>query len=1064
MKFKSWILALTLALAAIAHGATNGLTALLQKGLFEEEANRDLSAAIANYQSLASAFDKDRQLAATAIFRLGECYRKLGKTGEAAVQYQRIIKEFSDQQTLVILSRQNLAGLGVSDSPARTSVSEVSSRASETLQQELERSDAKTIKNRALLATLKGMDHAKLRKALPELIPDAQLDALETRLNEAMENLIKLKKDYSADHPNYKNAQEVIEALNQKIDDRIKAIIDGLEAQDDAESYYHDSLMQILNQRRDFVSGTAEQLAADRAKLAQMLTTYLPDNSKVVELQKKIDLEAAALKELGGKDPNAQGSNTSAQSATTDEEQTQIRNIQAMIQNSPDLINATSAANGNETPLQVAATKGQLVVAKYLLDHGADVNRKAQNGGGDPGGTPLYLAAAHGHKAMVELLLSRGADVNGVLGFNPLYAAVSRGFTGVADVLLSNKADVNPVAGDNGKRPLHIAVLNDKTNLLQSLIEHGADVNATDFRSNAPLHFAASGNRFEAVKMLLAAKADVNARDKEGNAPLHLAASQGYEKIISLLLDSGASVDATNYNLGTPLYFAVSSRRSEAVRILLAHKADLNLNSRLRPNDPPIAYAIGPAYSPGILQMLLEAGANANSDTNSWYRPIFSALGKDHLEGLKLLLQHHADPNAKSDEGLTPLFLTTEPDIVRLLIDYKADLNARDSIGLTPIMRVTGAAATNFIKILLDTGAKTDLQDTNGNTALHYAVYRVDPESVATLLEHKADPNIQNDQGFTPLDLAKAGNAVRDSMLVANGGFGRGRRPNSGQLIGSGLLVNPSSGNRPLSDMEQKIVDLLVNAGGLANLPKRDRIEARRANTAITLSKDFHGRNRYSLLELISKVYGLLSQNSFGEWRPQIAKMDSRQNLFNDTWRFPDFKNVVIYRRTNASEKQTVIKVDVDEILKTGDCSRDRWLEWGDIVEVPEADHPVDQTWPGLSDEDGAALIKCVSREAALKIKGESTTLKLAPELKPTQIPIGDMIFAGTRLTSASFMLRSALDNSKLIRVSSDLSHVKVTRIDPETKKKVEWVVDCTDRAQSDLWLRDGDVIEVPEK
>jgi hypothetical protein len=61
-------------------------------------------------------------------------------------------------------------------------------------------------------------------------------------------------------------------------------------------------------------------------------------------------------------------------------------------------------------------------------------------------------------------------------------------------------------------------------------------------------------------------------------------------------------------------------------------------------------------------------------------------------------------------------------------------------------------------------------------------------------------------------------------------------------------------------------------------------------------------------------------------------------------------------------------------------------------------------------------------------------------------------------------MLRSVLDNSKLIRVSSDLSRVKVTRFDPVTKKNMEWTVDCTDPKQADLWLRDGDVIDVPEK
>jgi len=84
-----------------AHAATNNLTALLQQGLFEEEANHNLDAAITAYQSLVNQFDKDRKLAATAVFRLGECYRKLGNTNAANAQYQRVLKEFSDQTALV---------------------------------------------------------------------------------------------------------------------------------------------------------------------------------------------------------------------------------------------------------------------------------------------------------------------------------------------------------------------------------------------------------------------------------------------------------------------------------------------------------------------------------------------------------------------------------------------------------------------------------------------------------------------------------------------------------------------------------------------------------------------------------------------------------------------------------------------------------------------------------------------------------------------------------------------------------------------------------------------------
>jgi hypothetical protein len=76
-----------LAGAMVLRAQTNDLSAALRQGLFEEEANRNLDAAISNYQALATQFDRDRQIAATAIFRLGECYRKLGQTNDAVIQY-----------------------------------------------------------------------------------------------------------------------------------------------------------------------------------------------------------------------------------------------------------------------------------------------------------------------------------------------------------------------------------------------------------------------------------------------------------------------------------------------------------------------------------------------------------------------------------------------------------------------------------------------------------------------------------------------------------------------------------------------------------------------------------------------------------------------------------------------------------------------------------------------------------------------------------------------------------------------------------------------------------------
>ena len=139
-----------------AGAATNEVSALLQQGLFEEEANQNLDAAIQAYQSVIAQTEKNRQFAATAIFRLGECYRKQGKTNEAGAQYQRILRDFADQPELAKLSRQYLAGFGVAASGSSPA----------------DNSDAK------LWDKVKNLSPTELEKVLPTLAPDPVLTSL----------------------------------------------------------------------------------------------------------------------------------------------------------------------------------------------------------------------------------------------------------------------------------------------------------------------------------------------------------------------------------------------------------------------------------------------------------------------------------------------------------------------------------------------------------------------------------------------------------------------------------------------------------------------------------------------------------------------------------------------------------------------------------------------------------------------------------------------------------------------------------------------------------------------
>ena len=169
-------------LAPPARAATNDLTTALQRGLFEEEANQNLGAAIQAYQSVASQFDKDRKLAATAIFRLGECYRKQGNMNDAATQYERILRDFSDQPTLVTLSRQNLAALGTA--PAALAASPSS--------QAFAVAEAERVSLSHQIRTLRKLPKDKLRIAVQQSYPNPVLTSLMQKLAEAEQNVATL--------------------------------------------------------------------------------------------------------------------------------------------------------------------------------------------------------------------------------------------------------------------------------------------------------------------------------------------------------------------------------------------------------------------------------------------------------------------------------------------------------------------------------------------------------------------------------------------------------------------------------------------------------------------------------------------------------------------------------------------------------------------------------------------------------------------------------------------------------------------------------------------------------
>ncbi|XP_059433727.1 signal recognition particle 43 kDa protein, chloroplastic-like, partial [Corylus avellana] len=97
-----------------------------------------------------------------------------------------------------------------------------------------------------------------------------------------------------------------------------------------------------------------------------------------------------------------------------------------------------------------------------------------------------------------------------------------------------------------------------------------------------------------------------------------------------------------------------------------------------------------------------------------------------------------------------------ETALQRLAEEEMRDVDAVDQDGRTALIFVSGLGSEPCVKLLAEAGANLDHRDSSGGlTALHMAAGYVKPGVVKVLLELGADPEIEDDKGRAPLDLAK---------------------------------------------------------------------------------------------------------------------------------------------------------------------------------------------------------------------------------------------------------------------------------------------------------------------
>ncbi|KAM0718861.1 hypothetical protein Q7P37_005933 [Cladosporium fusiforme] len=376
-----------------------------------------------------------------------------------------------------------------------------------------------------------------------------------------------------------------------------------------------------------------------------------------------------------------------------------------------------------ETPLVAAVPGGRVGAIELLLRHRADVNgRSTQMPIGDLiGQTPLLMAVRHQHIDLVRLLLCHGADVNAqvIKHSTALNEAVKRDSTSIVQLLLYWGADPTTT--------LPIATAHGHTELLQCLIDNGADVDAPaccerKYRScfMTALQIEASKSDYESVLFLLEHGADVNAPLDEwfGLTALQAAASSGNIQLLHVLIDSGAEINALPAKQGgrTALQAAASNGNAQLAQRLIESGAEINASPAVQGGMTSLQAAIR-SGNIELIRMLINMGAVVN-ETPAWAGCMTileaASLADGTPEIVQLLLDSQIDLNTQGGPAVAIAASSGNLPVLKLLLSSGADANGISrsdhcsALEIAALMGRYGRSPQDTLemtKLLLDFGA-----------------------------------------------------------------------------------------------------------------------------------------------------------------------------------------------------------------------------------------------------------------------------------------------------------------------------------------------------------------------
>ncbi|GIY74195.1 ankyrin-3 [Caerostris darwini] len=385
----------------------------------------------------------------------------------------------------------------------------------------------------------------------------------------------------------------------------------------------------------------------------------------------------------------------------------------------------------------------------------------------------LFIALEDGNMQQVEDCIRAGADILG----RDLHNACCLHFSAKApsakaiEFILEQGLSVNSKDND-GQIALHVAARFNRLKTVKHLVEvKHVSLNDRDVNGKTPLFIAVENDCREVVEYLLQHGANALIKNAIGVLPLHTAIRLNFVDVVKILLEKETNVDANLSSCGcTSLHFAAEVEDLALVNILIEKKADVNFKTEF--GDTPLILAVQKGHLEVVKNLILKK-ADINAKNLCGDTPLHKASWKGHEEVVKLLLDHEASLSAFDDDCVFPLHCSAQEGhlkVTKLLLDKNADVTVQTNFGLTPLHFAAQNGHHDVVSLLLEHKALVDCYGNFKITALHYSAERGHKNIVKILIEKGADIDKKEDAGSTPLHLA-AGRGHGDvvQLLISKG-------------------------------------------------------------------------------------------------------------------------------------------------------------------------------------------------------------------------------------------------------------------------------------------------------